>query len=65
MNAKNTMRLLEKCAADAGKHFPDDIGMRARFFVATLSTEFKLVGEPLGDRLAEIVSPKPGCGGAA
>jgi hypothetical protein len=57
MNAKNMLKILEKCAADARECFPNDARNRCNFFTLTLSNELDLVGEPLGPRIRALSSP--------
>lgn len=66
MNAKHTLRIIDRSIADAKAGHPGDALARARLFALLLSNELKACGEPLGDRLAELVHQQPaGAGGAA
>jgi len=59
MNAKYTLQIIDRSIADASAGHPIDVMARTRLFVLLLSNEFKACGEPLGDRLAELVENQP------
>ncbi|MFS2004631.1 hypothetical protein ACEN9F_13495 [Duganella sp. CT11-25] len=58
MNAKNMLKLMEKCTADARECYPNDACMRSMFFVVALANELDLLEEPLGPQLRALSSAR-------
>jgi len=57
MNAKNMLKILEKCAADARACFPNSASGRSGYFLQALANEFDLVEEPLAPLLRALPCP--------
>lgn len=57
MNAKNMLKLLGKCAADARACCPNDSNGRSTYFLLALANELDLVAEPIAPVLRAIASP--------
>jgi hypothetical protein len=57
MNAKNMLKLLEKCATDARACFPNSASGRSGYFLQALANEFDLVEEPLAPLLRALPCP--------
>lgn len=60
MNAKNTLKMIDQRLADARAWYPTDAAARAQAFISLLAADFKIHGEPVGDRLADLVATDVG-----